>query len=177
MERYIEAARRQLCQQDSISLFCIRHEIHQVKCILHPLAKRRQIQLKFNVRAERCKLLGDPIKFQRIIINLVTNAMDAYGPDPTTPNPAVKVMIKIDDQSLVILVRDKGVGINTKQLPYLFKPFYSSKQPDSTSGMGIGLSTVKQYAEEAFGGTITATSNNTSGTEFRVALPLHSPEI
>jgi signal transduction histidine kinase len=172
LERYIEAARQQLCQQDNPTVFCAKREVYQAKYILQPLARRRHTDLRFSVRVNGCNLLGDPVKFQRIIINLVTNAMDACHEGAAPGKQFVRLIAVVNRQQLIIRVRDHGKGISDEQLPRLFKPFYTTKQPGGASGIGIGLSTVKQYVEEDFNGTITATSCPDKGTEFRVGIPL-----
>jgi len=174
MERYVEAARRQLSQQDDITVFPVNQEICQIRHVLRPLARKRRIRLSFSVRTGNCSLLGDPIKFQRIIVNLVTNAMDAYTDDTPKDYSPVKIILRADGKSLVISVMDKGSGIDTEQIPHLFKPFYTTKKPSSHSGSGIGLSVVRQYTEDVFGGTIAVKSSENVGTELRVTLPLHS---
>lgn len=172
LERYIEAARRQLCQQNQATLFCVRSEIYQTKYILQPLARQQSIQLRFNVRTCGHKLFGDPVKLQRIITNLAANAMDAYRDKKGAGARSVKVSAYISQEHLAIRVRDHGKGIAPEQLPHLFEPFYTTKSPGRKSGLGIGLSTVRQYVKEDFGGIISVTSSVNGGTEFQVELPL-----
>jgi signal transduction histidine kinase len=174
LERYIEAARQQLSRQEQQPVvFCMKHELRQAKYILQPLARRRRTHLKFNIRTDRSSLLGDPVKFQRIIINLVTNAIDAYQ-EIRVDRPAVFVTARTEEKHVRLKVLDRGKGIETEHLPRLFEPFYTTKKLNDTGGLGIGLSTVKQYVEEDFGGIVTAASNKDDGTEFCVRLPLHA---
>ncbi|HVX47878.1 MAG TPA: HAMP domain-containing sensor histidine kinase [Candidatus Saccharimonadales bacterium] len=175
LERYVEAARRQLSKQEHIILFRVNDEIDQIKHILQPLARERGIRLVFNARIGNCRLLGDPVKFQRIIVNLVMNGMDACEDDSSSnARPPVKVVLRVEGKSLALSVHDRGRGVSPEQLPHLFKPFYTTKQPSRHAGSGIGLSTVRHYAEDVFGGTITVNSREKAGAEFRVTLPLHS---
>lgn len=171
MERYLEAARQQLCHESPSGSFYVKREIDQVKHILQPLARQQHIKLRFHNRtASRHKLMGDPVKFQRIIANLVTNALDAYPRHQTASGqPLVLVSVSSNGNWLVISVRDWGEGITPSQLPHIFKPFYSTKQK-SRAGGGIGLATVKRYVEEGFGGSIMAASPADGGTEFCVKL-------
>lgn len=173
LERYIEAARRQLSQQDSVTVFCVKQEVWQIKSILQPIGRRRGVHLRFDVFAGDCRLLGDPVKFQRIIINLVTNSMDAYS-GFSTRKPMVKTSLKIDGNDLLISVHDRGKGISDKQLTQLFKPFYTTKKLSANGGNGIGLSTTRQYVEETFGGAIAASSSKKKGTELRITMPFYS---
>jgi len=172
LERYIEAARRQLCQQDQTTIFCVKHEVHQAGHILRPQARQHRVNLRFDVRVKGCNLTGNPVIFQRIIINLVNNAIDACQESAAIDRQSVKVAVATDKRCLVIRVRDRGKGITAEQLPHLFEPFYSTKRLSGVNGLGLGLSTVRQYVEEDFGGTIAVVSHGDEGTEFKVSLPL-----
>jgi two-component system C4-dicarboxylate transport sensor histidine kinase DctB len=174
LERYVEAARQQLSHQYSARVFRVEPEVRQAKQILQPLAKRRQVYLKFSSNVNG-SLLGDPVRFQRILTNLVTNAIDSYQ-DTLSDNPKVNVMVRSESKKLILMVKDWGEGIDDEQMPHLFKPFYTTKQFSKTSGTGLGLATVKQYVEEDFCGSIKAISNIEQGTEIRVILPLHSKD-
>lgn len=171
LERYIEAARQQLRQQDCMTTFCVKREIDQAKHILRPLARQRQINLRFSIPASH-KLVGDPVRFQRVIANLVTNAMDAYAEAGPAGQSFVWVSVTERRPWLVVRVRDWGEGISPDHLPHIFEPFYTTKEPRTASGTGIGLSTVKQYVEDCFKGRISVTSRVGRGTEFLVELPL-----
>lgn len=172
LERYLEAARRQLRQEGRVTSFRIRHEINQVKRIMQPLARRQHIKLRFDLQSD-CKIIGDPVKFQQIMSNLISNAMEAYQDPSTLPaKPLVRVLVAADQQWLVIRIQDWGEGIKADQLPLVFEPFYTTKQPSATSGTGIGLSAVKRYVEDDFAGRISVASSPSSGTEFSVKLRL-----
>ncbi len=171
LERYVEAARKQLRQQDCTTTFCVKREIHQVKHILQPLARSHQLNLRFSVPGGH-KLFGDPVKFQRIIANLVTNAMDAYEDAGSATQPFIWVAVSVRQPWLVVRVRDWGKGIAATDLPRVFEPFYTAKEPRAMGGTGIGLFTVKQYVEDCFEGRIGVTSSVGRGTEFLVELPL-----
>lgn len=170
LERYIEAARQQLHQQDSNVVFGVEHEAGQARQILRPLARRQQAVVRFDIRSPGCNLFGSPVKFQRILINLALNAMDAYDA-VADKEKVVRVTITEVADGLLIVVHDKGRGIADDELPHLFKPFYTTK-PHGNPG-GIGLAAVKQYVEEDFGGRINIASCQVSGTKFRVQLPMH----
>lgn len=172
LERYIEAARQQLRCESQTARFCVKYELDQVKRILKPLARRQYVRLCFNRHANYV-LVGDPVKFQQILANLITNAIDAYQDYPGNKAEAlvVRVTVTADKQQLVIRVIDWGKGIATDQRPYIFEPFYTAKRPQATCGMGIGLATVKKYVEDDFGGSINVASSLGRGTEFSVRLP------
>ncbi len=172
LERYVEAARQQLRQEGQTTTFCVKHEMNEVRRLLKPLAQRRHIKLRFDIQ-KNYKLMGDPVKFQRILANLVTNAIDAYQDWLVVPaKPLVQVTVSANQQQLVIQVQDWGQGITADQLPHLFEPFYTTKHMSANSGTGLGLATVKRYVEDDFGGHIKVASSASNGTEFCIKLQL-----
>lgn len=172
LERYIEAARQQLRSESQATRFCVKYELDQVKRILKPMARREHVRLCFNKRANYV-LVGDPVKFQQILANLITNAIDAYQSYPagSTMPLVVRITVTVDRQWLVLRIKDWGKGMTGDQLPYIFEAFYTTKRAQVTCGTGIGLATVKKYVEDDFGGSISVASSPDHGTEFSVRLP------
>jgi two-component system C4-dicarboxylate transport sensor histidine kinase DctB len=171
LERYIEAARRQLRHQEDAGFFHIKKEVTNAKHILLPLGRQKGIGLQFKIYTG-CVLRGDPLKFQRIITNLVINSLEAYDDSAKSSKPRIKITVGVCRGSLIIRVRDGGSGISPEQMPKLFEPFYTTKTPGGLGGTGIGLYNTKHYVENDFGGNITAVSSLSQGTEFKVSLPL-----
>lgn len=169
MERYLEAARQQLRSESNEVSFDAKKELEQLKPMLIPLARRRGIRLRFASSAQS-QLTGDPVQFQRIMTNLIINAMDAYDGHLPSARPVVRVTLTSTHQHLTIKVRDYGSGIPAEQLSHIFEPFYTTKPPRRTSGLGFGLASVKHYVEDGFGGSICVTSLPQNGTLFTVRL-------
>lgn len=176
LERYIEAARQQLRHESPTTNFCVKGQLCQVKRIVTPAANRRRVRLDFDID-QNYKLVGDPVKFQQIMTNLILNSVDAYKSRlHTTGIARVHVSANACCKWLNVRVRDWGEGIAAEHLPHIFEPFYTTKKTNTVGGMGIGLSTVKRYAEQDFGGGIKASSTLGSGTEFNVKLQRVSPK-
>jgi signal transduction histidine kinase len=107
------------------------------------------------------KLKVDPVLFKRIIVNLVTNAIQAM---PNGGKLSIKSYKK--DDKAVIMVEDTGVGIPDEVKPKLFVPLFTTK----AKGQGFGLPVVKRMVE-ILGGTISFESEIGKGTKFVVKLP------
>ena len=107
------------------------------------------------------KLKVDPVLFKRIIVNLVTNAIQAM---PNGGKLSIKSYKK--DDKAVIMVEDTGVGIPDEVKPKLFTPLFTTK----AKGQGFGLAVVKRLIE-ILGGTISFESEIGRGTTFVVKLP------
>lgn len=169
MERYVEMARRQLRKQSEIRTFNVAEEIRLVGGFLQPKATAQQVMIHFDL-SEDVTLKGDSIRFNHIVSNLISNAIDAYENVDSDEARTVWIVMKRSGKSVKIVVRDFGKGISKEQLPHLFEPFYTTKQVNR--GTGLGLAIVKQAVEEAFGGTVMAERSKDGGTEFTVRLPI-----
>ena len=107
----------------------------------------------------------DRTQLIRIITNLVKNAIQAIPENQE--NKAVCVNIKKAAGNVVITVADNGIGIAKEDFNRIFEPKFTTK----SSGMGLGLSIIKNIIEN-YNGTITFESQKGKGTTFTVSLPL-----
>jgi signal transduction histidine kinase len=117
----------------------------------------------------------DPTLMQRVLDNLLTNALK-YSKDA----PVIVLGAYIDPDSnprtLVIYVKDNGIGIAKKHLPHIFDRSYTankSRTPSSNTGSGFGLSIVKSIVEH-HDGFITCDSEQGVGSRFEIRLNLPS---
>jgi heavy metal sensor kinase len=115
-----------------------------------------------------CVLCADPRMLQRMVGNLLDNALK-YTP----PGGTVTISATAEKQQVVITVSDTGIGISEKDLPHIFDKFYRCDTSRTLHGSGLGLSLVKAIVA-SHGGTITAASNPEGGSIFTVALPAAS---
>jgi signal transduction histidine kinase len=109
-------------------------------------------------------MVGDPVQFQQVMINLIINALDASAGRPAGER-RVQVSTADAPEGVQIRIRDFGHGIAPEDLPRLFDSFFTTK----SGGMGLGLSIARSIVE-AHGGAITA-FNLADGAEFCVTLP------
>ncbi|CAN5392346.1 HAMP domain-containing sensor histidine kinase [soil metagenome] len=117
----------------------------------------------------RSTLRADHDQLIELFVILFDNAI-RYGSDST----AVTVTAMQSNESLVVTVADKGIGIAKKDLPHIFERFYRadhSRTKASASGYGLGLS-VAQAIVKSHNGTISTHSVSGNGTTFNVSLPL-----
>lgn len=104
---------------------------------------------------------------QRIIENLVSNAVDALQDLPEDRLPFINVDIEKVAKRVIITVQDNGAGIPEDILQNIFEPNFSTK----TNGMGLGLAIVKQIVTE-YQGETTVKSEEGKGTTVTVSLPI-----
>jgi two-component system phosphate regulon sensor histidine kinase PhoR len=110
----------------------------------------------------------DGPKFSQIILNLIDNALKYSG-----ENSTVEINAKLEDDKVVIEVKDDGVGIPEEDLPRVFERFYRVDKARSRElgGTGLGLAIVKHLVQ-ALNGTVEADSVVDEGTTITIRLPL-----
>jgi heavy metal sensor kinase len=114
---------------------------------------------------ESCLVHGETRKLQRMVANLLDNALKFTPPEGT-----VTVSLKADNGQVAIVVSDTGIGISEDDLPHVFKRFYRCDNSRAQQGTGLGLSLVKAIAG-SFGGSVNAASRLGKGSTFTVTLP------
>lgn len=105
----------------------------------------------------------DKIQLSRVVTNLITNAIHALS---AAENPKIEISVTDDVQNVIIKVKDNGKGISKHNSLKIFEPKFTTK----SSGMGLGLSMVKNIVE-AYNGEISFESELKVGTIFTVTLP------
>jgi len=108
----------------------------------------------------------DPAALDRIVSNLVTNAL-RYG------RPPVVVRAERADRHFRLAVEDAGPGVPDEFVPSLFERFTRSRSGrDRVTGTGLGLAIARSYAA-AHGGDLIYEPADPTGARFRLVIPLH----
>jgi heavy metal sensor kinase len=131
--------------------------------LFQPIAENNSVTMTMEL-PDRCLVLGEPRKLQRMVANLLDNALK-YTPTGGT----VTVSVNLDDGQITISVSDTGVGISEEDLPHIFKRFHTCNKTQPQHGSGLGLSLVKAIAR-SHGGHVNATSRPGKGSTFTVTL-------
>lgn len=112
----------------------------------------------------RCSLF----KFQLIINNLLTNAVEAY--EPGQFGKPIKVTATSTDRGVRIVIRDYGRGLSPAQIKQIVQPFYSTKQ-GAIQHFGLGLTITRHLITEDLGGSLTIHGSAGKGCRFTIVLP------
>ena len=117
--------------------------------------------------ADGCTIGGDAGRIERVLMNLVSNAVK-YSP----ANTCVTLRVEKQDAQVVLTVSDQGPGISKDDLKVIFQPFGRGRSADALAeGTGMGLFVVKQIVE-AHDGRIDVYSEPGHGATFEIRLPL-----
>jgi two-component system, chemotaxis family, CheB/CheR fusion protein len=133
-----------------------------------PAIDRRGHTLRIDRPSQEISLEADPVRMTQILTNLLTNAAK-YTPK----GGEIKVGTRMEANSLVLYVRDNGVGLSPEMLGKVFDMFtqVEAQKARAEGGLGIGLALVKGLVE-LHGGRIEARSAGLNqGSEFVVTLP------
>ncbi|EDP97089.1 ATP-binding protein [Kordia algicida OT-1] len=119
--------------------------------------------INYSYEEEEIIVKFDRTQLIRVITNLVKNAIQAISEERT---PRIDVRVFEHNESVMITVKDNGIGITKENEPKIFEPKFTTK----SSGMGLGLGMVKNIVE-TYDGSITFTSEENVGTTFTVSFP------
>ena len=112
---------------------------------------------------ERCPFEGDLQRLQRVLANLLDNALKC-----TPEGGRVTVGIVDDGREIGLSVADTGVGIPPQDLKRIFDRFYRCDRSRPQGGVGLGLSLAKAYTD-AMNGFISVTSSVKKGSTFELS--------
>ena len=133
-----------------------------------PLLEERQHDLDIHVPRRGCSVHGDKERLSQVVANLLTNAAKY-----TEPRGAIDIRADREADSVVISVRDTGIGIEPEMQASVFDFFTQARQTldRSQGGLGLGLAIVRSLVT-MHGGTVTVYSEGLGrGTTFTVRLP------
>jgi len=148
---------------------------HRINEIIESLAELirhtfdASIAFEFELDPSDPMVMAESTALEQVLLNLYVNARDAMPNGGTvvtstklTPNPGT------GDDVVVISVSDDGVGISDEIRDKIFEPYFTTK--DSDNGTGLGLS-VSYRVVQQHGGSIHAKPGRDGGTEFQLILP------
>ena len=131
--------------------------------IMEPQLKARQISISKTLPIEPVFILGDQLRLEQVMVNLVRNALDATS---TVVLPEIEILL-LADETAILTVRDNGEGIS--DLNELFEPFFTTKKPGDGVGLGLAIST---GIITDLGGRLVARNGSAAGAVFQVTLPI-----
>ena len=131
--------------------------------IMEPQLRQRHVRIARVLPETQVFVMGDRVRIEQVMINLLRNAMDATK---SVDDPEIEIILASGD-TVTFTVRDNGPGI--EDLDALFEPFYTTKQPGDGVGLGLAISSgiVNDH-----GGRLTARNSQQGGAVFEMRLPV-----
>ncbi|MFH1653964.1 MAG: hybrid sensor histidine kinase/response regulator [Pseudomonadota bacterium] len=126
------------------------------------LAEKKNVKLIYNIEKDITATV-DAYRMGRVLINLITNAVQAVKED----TGEVRIAARVEKDALKITVSDNGRGISKEDLAKIFDSFFTKGK---SGGTGLGLSYCKNVIE-AHGGAIAVNSEPGKGAEFVITIP------
>ena len=147
---------------DDLSIIDMRDPLNAAFSMMSPQLGSMEIEITRTLPKEPALVLGDELRLEQIIVNLLRNALDAMkGID----DPRIDILLTVGD-TVTLSVRDNGSGID--DVDQLFEPFYTTKKPGE--GIGLGLAISAGIASD-LGGSLTARNGRQGGAKFELQLP------
>ncbi|WP_442794560.1 sensor histidine kinase [Pelobium manganitolerans] len=153
----------------------LEHSPQQVNDLIGAVVDSMELQLHkkgttvtLNLNAQNSVILGDELHLSNVIFNLVDNA-NKYSPESSK----IDISTLNDGNSLLIKIKDTGIGMSKEQLKKIFEQFYRIPTGNlhDVKGFGLGLSYVNSVVKK-MKGSISVKSEKDKGSEFELKFPL-----
>lgn len=131
--------------------------------MMEPQLRHRQVRITQILPDEPVFVMGDRMRIEQVMVNLLRNALDATK---TVADPEVQIILAAGETA-TLTVRDNGQGI--EDLDALFEPFYTTKTPGD--GVGLGLAISSGIVND-LGGRLKARNAQHGGAVFEMQLPI-----
>jgi two-component system, OmpR family, sensor histidine kinase MtrB len=157
-------------ETDDVNLADVAHRVVEAT---RTLAEQHQVRLEVEAPEHPCLAEADVRRVERVVRNLVTNAIDHAHPDAKRTGTArVVIRVEGDDQAAAIAVRDYGVGLAPGESAMVFNRFWRADpaRARTSGGTGLGLSISMEDAH-LHGGWLQAWGRPGEGSQFRLTLP------
>lgn len=149
---------------NEVSRLDVKPLILSAKDLLAPQCKAKQVELNLVLDETLPTVEINPIQFEQVLINLVTNAIQALEQQQER---SITISAAVSNTALSIFVDDNGPGIAYSEQHQLFEPFYTTKK----NGLGLGLS-ISQQITQAMGGKLEVADSPLGGARFVICLPV-----
>lgn len=139
--------------------------INDAMAILAAKLRDRNAKISFDPPANDIWIMGGKVRLQQVILNLISNALDASR--DSSNQPVINLSIEKAQDRIRISIRDHGSGLDSDTKSQIFDPFFTTKSPGE--GLGLGLSISYNIIRD-FGGHLLADNHPDGGAVFTIDL-------
>ena len=146
-------------------LLDVNEVIREMIVLLRSEVARRSISVRTELAVDLPQVMGDRVQLQQVIMNLISNSIDAMKDVDGTRELAIKSR-RAKNEQLMVSVSDTGVGLPPQQANQIFDAFFTTK----AHGTGMGLS-ISRSIVASHNGHLWAADNSPRGASFHLILP------
>jgi signal transduction histidine kinase len=147
----------------------LREEAEDALRMIEVQAEESGIQTRVEEQGEVPAVMADREALRSVLTNLIINSLQSI--DGEGGSIVIKLSRDMSGARACVEVADTGRGIAPEDISKVFEPYYSTKE----TGTGLGLAIVKKVIDD-HGGTISVTSKQGSGTNFKMTLPVNGKD-
>lgn len=152
--------------KDEKQVFNPHQQIQSTMEMLSDRIKINEVDIRI-VEQDKVELFGYASQFSQVLLNIVNNSIDALKNRENERR--IKICVRRQGTYAELIIQDNGGGVSEAHLPKLFDPYYSTKNKDA--GTGIGLYMTKLIIERNFEGTIKV-QNFEDGLLMQLMIPM-----
>src|SRR5438270_1248713 len=146
-------------------LLDVNEAVREMIVLLRSEAAQYSISVRTELAADLPQVMGDRVQLQQVMMNLISNSIDAMRDVDGKRELAIKTR-RAEKQQLMVSVSDTGVGLPPQQADQIFDAFFTTK----IHGTGMGLS-ISRSIVESHSGRLWAADNPPRGASFHLILP------
>ncbi len=149
-------------------LFCINDLLKTLQNFFDEQLKNENITLNVEFPSQQFKIIGFYHDLREVLVNLITNAKDAYVQNPHIKTREISLHVSMFQNNYYFSIQDRAGGVPKAIRSKIFEPNFSTKK--SGDGFGIGLHVAKIIIEQEFGGAL-AYESIENGSRFLIEIP------
>ncbi|HET9432157.1 MAG TPA: HAMP domain-containing sensor histidine kinase, partial [Chitinophagaceae bacterium] len=155
----------------SMEIFSIQELLDDIAKVGNAFVENRAISFETDIASDLPPIYGDKGRLRQVIINFLNNAAKF------TEEGRIILGAEIEQDMLIVSVKDTGIGMLPEEIPHVFKEFWQSKDIHGT-GMGTGLGlAISKYLIEAHNGRIWLESEKGVGTTVSFVIPISKENL
>jgi signal transduction histidine kinase len=152
--------------RDSRSQFDVNELVRETMSLLDREMAAQNVSLQVELGQPLPPILADRVQIQRVLINLLRNAIESVGSDRRGSRLIGIRSASLNNRNVLVEVSDSGVGNTREKIDHVFEPFFTS----NPTGTGLGLPLSRTIVEE-HGGSLWASWSDDCGAVFHLQMP------